>query len=47
MQSCVCRDEFLELLDKAEFEVSKDTLILTGDLVDKGPYSIEARSNLP
>ena len=41
-----CRDEFLELLDKAKFERGVDTLILAGDLVDKGPYSIEARMPL-
>ena len=34
-----CRDEFLELLDKADFQQGRDTLILAGDLVDKGPYS--------
>ena len=39
----LCRDEFIELLDKAKFERGIDTLILTGDLVDKGPYSIQAR----
>ena len=38
-----CRDEFLELLAKAKFRKSEDTLILVGDLVDKGPYSIEVR----
>lgn len=36
-----CRDEFLMLLKKAKFKEGEDVLILTGDLVDKGPYSIE------
>lgn len=36
-----CRDEFLELLEKAKFEQGVDTLILAGDLVDKGPYSVQ------
>lgn len=36
-----CRDEFLMLLKKAKFKQGEDDLILAGDLVDKGPYSVE------
>ncbi|TMW63016.1 hypothetical protein Poli38472_005634 [Pythium oligandrum] len=36
-----CFDELVELLAVAEFDESKDTLILVGDLVNKGPKSPE------
>ena len=39
-----CRDEFLMLLKKAHFKQGEDVLILTGDLVDKGPYSIQVKA---
>lgn len=38
-----CRDEFLMLLKKAKFKQGEDDLILAGDLVDKGPYSVEVQ----
>ena len=41
-----CRDEFLKLLKKADFKQGEDVLILTGDLVDKGPYSIQVNLSL-
>lgn len=36
-----CLDELKELLVKSEFNPSDTTLILVGDLVNKGPYSAE------
>jgi bis(5'-nucleosyl)-tetraphosphatase (symmetrical) len=34
-----CYDELCQLLEKAQFESGKDTLILAGDFVNKGPKS--------
>jgi predicted MPP superfamily phosphohydrolase len=36
-----CFDELCELLDQVKFQQGVDTLILAGDLVNKGPKSIE------
>lgn len=36
-----CFNEFMELLDHIQFNPSKDTLWLTGDLVNKGTHSLE------
>lgn len=36
-----CLDELKELLAKCAFDPSNTTLILVGDLVNKGPYSAE------
>ena len=36
-----CYDPFRHLLDKLKFEPSKDQLWLTGDLVNRGPKSLE------
>ena len=36
-----CYDEFMALLDKVSFDPKKDTLWLTGDLVNRGPNSLE------
>ena len=36
-----CYDSFRHLLDKLKFEPSKDQLWLTGDLVNRGPKSLE------
>lgn len=36
-----CFDEFLGLLNKIEFNPSHDSLWLTGDLVNRGPKSLE------
>ena len=36
-----CFDEFCMLLDKVEFDKKNDTLWLTGDLVNRGPKSLE------
>ena len=36
-----CYDEFLDLLDQLRFEPSRDRLWLTGDLVNRGPKSLE------
>lgn len=40
-----CRDELLELLEKANYTHGLDNLVLAGDLVDKGPYPIEVRDS--
>lgn len=34
-----CYDEFIELLEKVEYDKKTDNLVLVGDLVNKGPYS--------
>ena len=36
-----CYDEFCHLLDKIHFDASRDTLWLAGDLVNRGPKSLE------
>ena len=36
-----CLDEFKELLKKVKYNSASDRLILTGDLISKGPYSFE------
>ena len=41
-----CLDELEALLHKVDYVRGNDTLILAGDLVDKGPYSIEVRCKL-
>ena len=38
-----CLDELHELLAKVEYSQGNDTLVLAGDLVDKGPFSVEVR----
>jgi bis(5'-nucleosyl)-tetraphosphatase (symmetrical) len=36
-----CYDPFRQLLDEIDFEPSKDTLWLTGDIVNRGPKSLK------
>lgn len=36
-----CFDPFMRLLEKIQFDEKKDTLWLTGDLVNRGPKSLE------
>lgn len=36
-----CLDEFNDLLEKIEYNRQSDRLILLGDLIDRGPYSVE------
>jgi len=36
-----CYDEFCRLLDKIHFDATQDTLWLVGDLVNRGPKSLE------
>ena len=36
-----CYDPFRQLLDEIDFEPSRDTLWLTGDLVNRGPKSLK------
>ena len=36
-----CYDPFRRLLDELDFEPSRDTLWLTGDLVNRGPKSLK------
>ncbi|MBK2124146.1 symmetrical bis(5'-nucleosyl)-tetraphosphatase [Fangia hongkongensis] len=36
-----CYDELMELLDKISFSVTEDKLIFVGDLVNRGPKSLE------
>lgn len=36
-----CLDELEDMLDEVDFVEGNDTVILVGDLVDKGPYSLE------
>jgi predicted MPP superfamily phosphohydrolase len=40
MQIHGCFDEFMELLRKVEYDEANDTLVLVGDLVNKGPNSV-------
>jgi bis(5'-nucleosyl)-tetraphosphatase (symmetrical) len=37
-----CYDELLALLQKIHYQADKDTLWFTGDLVNRGPKSLEA-----
>lgn len=36
-----CIDELLQLLAKVSFQAEEDNLVFSGDLVNKGPGSIE------
>ncbi len=36
-----CLDELKDMLDEVDYQEGNDTVILVGDLVDKGPYSLE------
>ena len=36
-----CYDPFMRLLDRIRFDPDKDTLWLTGDLVNRGPKSLK------
>jgi predicted phosphodiesterase len=36
-----CFEELQDILTKANFDASNDTLIIVGDLVNKGPKSVE------
>ena len=36
-----CYDSFMKLLEKIEFDKTKDTLWLVGDLVNRGDKSLE------
>lgn len=36
-----CYDEFMELLNKANYDKYQDRLIILGDLVDRGPKTLE------
>jgi predicted phosphodiesterase len=36
-----CMDELTDLLEEVGYTEENDTVILVGDLVDKGPYSLE------
>jgi len=36
-----CYDEFMQLLDKIKFEPSSDELWIAGDLINRGPKSLE------
>ena len=36
-----CVKELRELLDEADYVEGEDTVVLVGDLVDKGPYPLE------
>ena len=38
-----CLEELLELLVMAKFQQGRDTLVLVGDLVNKGPHSAEVQ----
>ena len=35
-----CFDQFIKLLKKIEYDTKKDQIILTGDLVNRGPKSL-------
>lgn len=41
-----CRDEFLKLLDTIKFDDHKDELILTGDLIGRGPLPVETMEEI-
>lgn len=41
-----CFDEFKELLEKSNFDINNDKLILLGDYIDRGPKSFEVLSFL-
>lgn len=36
-----CFDELISLLDKCKYNKNKDKIVLVGDLVNKGPKSLE------
>ena len=36
-----CFDEFLSLLDKAQFKKKSHRLILVGDVISRGPHSFK------
>lgn len=38
-----CVRELRDLLDEADYVEGNDTVVLVGDLVDKGPYPLEVR----
>ena len=38
-----CYDELQELLKVCNFQADKDNLVLVGDIVNKGPKSVEVR----
>ncbi len=41
-----CRDEFLKLLDVIKFDDKSDDLILSGDLIGRGPYPVETMKEI-
>lgn len=41
-----CRDEFLKLLDTIKFNENVDKIILTGDLIGRGPYPVETMQEI-
>lgn len=41
-----CRDEFVKLLETIKFDENKDELILTGDLIGRGPLPVETMEEI-
>lgn len=39
-----CLDELHDLLHKVDFQQHRDLLLFTGDLGNRGPYSVQATS---